>query len=383
MKPGRSGMTPPSTCMRRYDTRSGALGADLRFESLYLSRIGYPSGRRASSWAPWFRSPYSGRIALEREESSKDPRLDVEVSGSLPPDSSGTISHSDWPPGGRRGWTWRLLKSDPRTASARVHGTFRPDLSSVALIREVDYRARDGRLPVPLGPAGGGRRPGTFPCTPIRPRSGRGESSQSWHFPRPEIRGPSISARKRRHSLDPIRFRTDGHRRRPGSEAAGKQVSWEGSLILGAEPLPGSLGRHRSLRSACLSDPCSPPFWSRQPPGRSRGAYPGREDLPAVPDFSEFPYSASDFRIAPSGTAGRETFAVLNLHARYGLADLAYVSRFIASLHGELLSPAGRAFGCRVPIPPASGFRTGFSYPRDIPYVFQGEYDDRRRHTDG
>jgi len=355
----------PFDLYARYDIRSGALGAELRFESLYLSRIGNPSGGRKASLEPWFQSPYTGRITLEYPESLKDPHLDVEMSGFLPPGFLGDdFSFRLAAEGGMEGMVLETLEVRSLNGAARVYGTLRPDLSSVALSAEIDYRARDGRLPVlsNLRAVGEGRELLLYSdSTSI----GGVELSKLAFFTARNSRALDFRGSFDLPQVGPVQ---DGKvPAEGGAEFTGKRVSWEGSLILGAEPFlettiiidPYDLAPLEPLLASLLE-----PSSARMLAGFSLG---GRISLSS--DFARFSYSASDFRIAPSGSAGRETFVVLNLSGT--AADLS-VSRFIASLRGYPVEGRLDAEFDSSRI----GFRTEFSL-QDIPYVFQGEYDDR------
>lgn len=353
----------PFDLYARYDSLEGSLEADLRFESLYLSRIGHPVGRSEQSWAPWFRRPYSGRITLQCPEIWKDPRLAAEISGFLPPGFLGDdFSFRLAAEGGMDGMNLERLEVRSANGGGRAEGTFRPDLSSVALTLDVDYRARKGRLPIlsNIRAVGEGRELFLY--------------SDSTRLADVEFSKLAVLTERNPGSLD-FRGSLDLPSPPPSrdpSEAAEspaiRRISWEGSLASGARPFieaavnldPYELSPLEPLLSSLMDPP-----EAKRIAGLSLGG-----QVTFSSDFSRFSYSASDLRVAPAGPKGADTFAVFFLS---GTSSELSVSRFIASVRGFPVE--GRLDAefdaARVE------FNTEVSL-RDIPYTFQGEYDDRR-----
>ena len=353
----------PFDLYARYDSTAGALEAELRFESLYLSKIGHPTGRSEKAWAPWFRRPYSGRIHLLLPENREDPRLTAEIAGFLPPGMLGDdFTFRLAAEGGSDGIDIGLLEVRSANGGARAEGSFRPDLSSVALAVDIDYRGRGGRMPI---------------RSTVRVV---GEGQELFLFS-----DKTLVAGVEFEKLAVFTVRTPGSfnfrgslnlpshpesRERPTvtEDEGTERISWEGSLTSGNRPFfeaavnldPYELEPLEPLL-ATLMDPSEAELLS----GLSLGG-----QVSFSSDFSRFSYSASDLRIAPSGREQADTFAVLFLS---GTSSEISVSRFIASIRG--LPVEGRLDAefdaSRV------GFRTELTL-RDIPYTLQGEYDDLR-----
>ncbi|HOX13371.1 MAG TPA: translocation/assembly module TamB domain-containing protein [Spirochaetia bacterium] len=355
----------PFDLLARYDTRAGTLDADLRFESLYLSRLGHPTGSREKAWAPWFRRPYSGNIRLRYPEAWKNPRISAELSGFLPPGFLGDdFEFRLDASGGLDGIDLKTLEARSPNGTARVRGTLRPDLSSLALTADLDYRAREGSFPLKtsLRAVGEGRELFLFSDTA---ELGGVEFAKLAVFAE---RAPGTL--DFRGSLDLPSRESDGSLGISGAveDAGPRRISWEGSLSLGARPFvetalvldPYDLAPLEPLLSALL-EPKAADFLS----GLSLGG-----GLTLSSDFSRFSYSAADFRIAPAGAAGEDTYAVLNLA---GTSAEISISRLSASLGGF---PIEGRVDAEFDLPRA-GFRADLTL-RDIPFAFQGDYDGGR-----
>ncbi len=356
----------PFDLYARYDTRTGALETDFHFESLLLSRIGRPTGNLQKTWAPWFRRPYSGHVNLQYGGAGKSPRLVADVSGFLPPGFLGDdFSFRISAEGGTEGIRLRTLELRSPYGEARATGAFRPDLTSVDISADIDYRARNGKIPLRtrIELLGEGRE--LFLTSPSTELGGV------------RFNRFTVSAERSSGTLD---FRgnlelpgPEGGTTEPGGKASSPgteapRLSWEGSMLTGAKPF---------LETSILIDPLSlaalePLLVSILEPSAasllSSLSVSGRVSLST--DFSRFSYSASDFRVSPSGPAGEATFAVLNLS---GTAEELSVTRFSASLRGV---PVEGRLTAEIG-PSRLGFRSELTL-RDIPYSVQGDFEDRR-----
>lgn len=355
----------PFDLLARYDSRSGSLELDLGFESLYLSRLGHPAGRGETTWAPWFRKPYTGHVNLRYPQIWRNPRLTADLAGSLPPGFLGDdFEFRVSADGGLDGIFLRALEVRSPNGFFRARGTFKPDLSSMAISADLEYSARGGRLPVKTNVRAVGEGRGIFLYSDSTSVGGVDFSKLGIFVER------TPGALEFRGSLDlppPIPPVPGGSS--PGSEEhETRRVSWEGSLSSGARPFleaalvidPYDLAPVGPLFAATLA-----PSAARLLAGLSLG---GRIALSS--DFSRFSYSAADFRIAPAGPDGNDTYAVLNLS---GTSSEVSVSRLTAAIKGLPIEGRIEArFDSKT-----LGFRTDLTI-RDVPYSFQGEYDDDR-----
>ena len=355
----------PFDLFARYDTRQESLEVDLRFESLYPSRLGRPTGSRGETWAPWFRRPYSGHITLNYREKWMDPSLTAELSGYLPPGFLGDDFEFRLAlDGGTAGIRLKRLEVQSSNGIAEAHGTFRPDLSSLDLSASVDYVGGGGRLPLKanLRAVGEGRELFLY--------------SESSELGGVEFSKLAVFAQRTEATLD-FRGSIDlpildsdisSESIRETDDSGKRRLSWEGSFSLGARPFveaavvvdPYDLRSLEPLFSVILNPSAANYLSGLSLEGRAAFSS----------DFSRFSYSASDFRIAPSGPAGAQTYVVLNLS---GTSSEITVSRFIAALGGFPVEGRLDAEFDSTRV----GFRTEV-VAREIPYTFQGEYDDNR-----
>ena len=356
----------PFDLYARYDTRTGSLEADIRFEALYLSRIGHPAGKREAEWAPWFRRPYTGHVALRYPKIWNAPRLEVDLSGSLPPGFLGDdFTIRVLAKGGLEGVVLETLELRSENGTARMNGTFRPDLASVALTSDIDYAARQGRLPIKSRLSIVGEDRELFLYADSLSVGGVEFKKLAVHADqKPEsvdFRG-SLDLPGAAVTLEPEKVSV-------GEEYSGeRRVAWEGALIRKPDPFveatltldPYDLDALEPLLAGLMETSTA-----RAISGLSLA---GRFSLSS--DFSRFSYSAADFRVAPSGKAGGQTFAILNLS---GTATNLSASRISASILGYPVEGSLDAEFDESRI----GFYTNFRL-QDIPYALQGEYDDRR-----